>query len=129
LRFGQSVSQIERGMRPCGLGEIYGRCRYPLVALDEQDIAGKKNAPQRHRIGGGVWLVARGFHLQPPGKKPTKPIERCVARRAHTNPVSRPWAGLPDLQETTSRKPTVALEPRRTRSSASSMQRETRRAT
>ena len=57
-------ADIKRGMRPGGLREIFDDAGNPVVALDQQDVAGLDNAAQMLRVARRERLIARHFLLK-----------------------------------------------------------------
>src|SRR6266705_7140452 len=64
LRHAVDRTDIERGMRPGGLREIFDDAGYPVVAFDQQDIALLDNAAQMLRVAGRERLIARYLLLE-----------------------------------------------------------------
>src|SRR5712671_1171735 len=66
VRLGCPVDRtdIERGMRPGGLREIFDDAGNPVVAFDQQDIALLDNAAQMLRVARRERFVTRHFLLK-----------------------------------------------------------------
>src|ERR1700733_4517487 len=63
---GRAVDRADeqRGMRPGGLREIFDDAGNPVVAFDQQDIAGLDNAAQMLGVARRERLIARHFLLK-----------------------------------------------------------------
>ena len=64
LRRAVDRTDIERGMRPGGLREIFDDAGYPVIAFDQQDIALLDNAAQMLRVARCERLIARYLLLK-----------------------------------------------------------------
>ncbi|MGY4317095.1 hypothetical protein ACVWW1_006422 [Bradyrhizobium sp. JR3.5] len=68
-------SDEKRGMRPGRLREVFDDAGDPVVALDQQHIAGLHDAPQMVRVARCERLVTGDFLLQVPRDPFTDGIE------------------------------------------------------
>src|ERR1700736_4423814 len=69
------LADIERGMRPGGLRQIFDDAGNPVVALDQHDIAGLDDTAQMFRVARRERLIARDFLLQVPRNQLADGIE------------------------------------------------------
>ena len=85
-------SDIERGMRPCRLGQVFDDAGNMIVAFDQQHVAGLQGRAQRVGIRRREWLIALHRLFQIVGEKAPNPIDH----PAHNRP-SAPILGAQDV--------------------------------
>src|SRR5580693_7097449 len=77
VRLGRAIDRTDKegGMRPGGLREVFDDAGHPVVALDQQHVAGLDDATQMLRVARGERLIARHLLLKVAGDQLADGIE------------------------------------------------------